>query len=309
MAKVRVYELAKEFGVESKAVMDQLKEMGEFVRSASSTIEAPVVRRLKEAFAAPAAHDQKAVQDHPRAAAQDAQAPRAKPVGRDGAAAAVGGRPAVGTAQRDGALTSRDDGVPAQRCRVPLRRPGSRRTALRARKAAPRSRRARPTGPASGLRPRLMARPPLPTAPRAAGAGSPSPASVPGRANRALPRVPGHRGPRPLPRTSAGVGQARPGPRPHGPAPRRGPPAAPGGPVSSGGQRGPVSPGGQVSQGQSGQGGPVSQGQGGQGGQVAKAARERGRPRRVHPGPVPRARCPAARRAPPRCPAARPEAG
>ena len=49
MAKVRVYELAKEFGVESKAVMDQLKEMGEFVRSASSTIEAPVVRRLKEA--------------------------------------------------------------------------------------------------------------------------------------------------------------------------------------------------------------------------------------------------------------------
>ena len=102
MAKVRVYELAKEFGVESKAVMDQLKEMGEFVRSASSTIEAPVVRRLKEAFAAPAAHDQKAAQDHPRAAAQDAQAQRAKPVGRDGAA--VGGRPAVGTAQRDGGL-------------------------------------------------------------------------------------------------------------------------------------------------------------------------------------------------------------
>ena len=55
MAKVRVYELAKEFGVESKSVMDQLKEMGEFVRSASSTIEAPVVRRLKEAFASKAA--------------------------------------------------------------------------------------------------------------------------------------------------------------------------------------------------------------------------------------------------------------
>ncbi|HYZ53270.1 MAG TPA: translation initiation factor IF-2 N-terminal domain-containing protein, partial [Streptosporangiaceae bacterium] len=50
MAKVRVYELAKEFGVESKAVMVKLQEMGEFVRSASSTIEAPVVRRLKEAF-------------------------------------------------------------------------------------------------------------------------------------------------------------------------------------------------------------------------------------------------------------------
>ncbi|HET9897036.1 MAG TPA: translation initiation factor IF-2 [Streptosporangiaceae bacterium] len=55
MAKVRVYELAKEFGVESKAVMAKLGEMGEFVRSASSTIEAPVVRRLKEAFAGEAA--------------------------------------------------------------------------------------------------------------------------------------------------------------------------------------------------------------------------------------------------------------
>src|SRR5580704_9936963 len=52
VAKVRVYELAKEFGVESKAVMAKLQEMGEFVRSASSTIEAPVVRRLKNEFSA-----------------------------------------------------------------------------------------------------------------------------------------------------------------------------------------------------------------------------------------------------------------
>ena len=50
MAKVRVYELAKEFGVESKVVMTKLEEMGEFVRSASSTIEAPVVRKLKESL-------------------------------------------------------------------------------------------------------------------------------------------------------------------------------------------------------------------------------------------------------------------
>src|ERR1700761_3966638 len=51
VAKVRVYELAKEFGVESKAVMAKPQQMGEFVRSASSTIEAPVVRRLKDEFA------------------------------------------------------------------------------------------------------------------------------------------------------------------------------------------------------------------------------------------------------------------
>ncbi|MGK5448462.1 translation initiation factor IF-2 N-terminal domain-containing protein, partial [Streptomyces radiopugnans] len=50
MAKVRVYELAKELGVESKVVMAKLQELGEFVRSASSTIEAPVVRKLTDAF-------------------------------------------------------------------------------------------------------------------------------------------------------------------------------------------------------------------------------------------------------------------
>ena len=48
MPKVRVYELAKELGVESKTVLTMLKDMGEFVRSASSTVEAPVERRLKE---------------------------------------------------------------------------------------------------------------------------------------------------------------------------------------------------------------------------------------------------------------------
>ncbi|MCH4208979.1 translation initiation factor IF-2 [Bifidobacterium sp.] len=51
MAKQRVYELAKDFGVDSKAVLEKLKDMGEFVKSASSTVEAPVVRRLKNAFA------------------------------------------------------------------------------------------------------------------------------------------------------------------------------------------------------------------------------------------------------------------
>src|SRR5215475_3243258 len=45
--KPRVHELAKELGVESKVVLAKLKEMGEFVKSASSTIEAPVARRLR----------------------------------------------------------------------------------------------------------------------------------------------------------------------------------------------------------------------------------------------------------------------
>jgi translation initiation factor IF-2 len=52
VAKVRVYELAKELGVDSKALMAKLSELGEFVRSASSTIEAPVVRKLRDAYPA-----------------------------------------------------------------------------------------------------------------------------------------------------------------------------------------------------------------------------------------------------------------
>ncbi|TYC11691.1 translation initiation factor IF-2 [Actinomadura syzygii] len=72
MAKVRVYELAKEFGVESKVVMAKLQEMGEFVRSASSTIEAPVVRRLTEAFS----NSSSSKQGDRRAAPKRPSAPR-----------------------------------------------------------------------------------------------------------------------------------------------------------------------------------------------------------------------------------------
>ena len=52
MSKIRVYELASELGYESKDVLAKLQEMGEFVRSASSTIELPVANRLKAAMPA-----------------------------------------------------------------------------------------------------------------------------------------------------------------------------------------------------------------------------------------------------------------
>ncbi|HZQ31076.1 MAG TPA: translation initiation factor IF-2 [Mycobacterium sp.] len=48
--KARVHELAKELGVTSKEVLARLSEQGEFVKSASSTVEAPVARRLRESF-------------------------------------------------------------------------------------------------------------------------------------------------------------------------------------------------------------------------------------------------------------------
>ncbi len=51
MAKLRVHELAKELGTTSKIVLQALKDSGEFVKSASSTIEAPVARKMREHFA------------------------------------------------------------------------------------------------------------------------------------------------------------------------------------------------------------------------------------------------------------------
>ena len=56
MAKPRVHELAKELDpsgkkVTSKVILAWLKDQGEFVKAASSTVEPPVARRVREHFA------------------------------------------------------------------------------------------------------------------------------------------------------------------------------------------------------------------------------------------------------------------
>ncbi|WBB98596.1 MULTISPECIES: translation initiation factor IF-2 [unclassified Solwaraspora] len=79
--KARVHELAKELGVESKTVLAKLKEMGEFVKSASSTVEAPVARRLRGAFAAASQSSSPSAPARPAAAPTNSTEPRvsAKP--------------------------------------------------------------------------------------------------------------------------------------------------------------------------------------------------------------------------------------
>ncbi|MBF4604308.1 translation initiation factor IF-2 [Curtobacterium sp. VKM Ac-2884] len=52
MAKPRVHEIASELGVDSKTALEKLKELGEFVRGASSSIEPPVARKLRAALQA-----------------------------------------------------------------------------------------------------------------------------------------------------------------------------------------------------------------------------------------------------------------
>lgn len=49
--KARVHELAQELGISSRKLLAMLKEQGEFVKSASSMIEAPVARRVRELLA------------------------------------------------------------------------------------------------------------------------------------------------------------------------------------------------------------------------------------------------------------------
>lgn len=77
MAKLRVHELAKELGISSKEAVTKLQEMGEFVRSASSTIEAPVVKKLRSAF--------------PQAGGAGAAKAAAKPAAASAAAASPAG--------------------------------------------------------------------------------------------------------------------------------------------------------------------------------------------------------------------------
>ncbi|GAA4368500.1 translation initiation factor IF-2 [Agromyces bauzanensis] len=73
-AKPRVHEIASELGVDSKIALEKLKEMGEYVKGPSSSIEPPVARRLKVALEAAGA----AAKAAPAAAPAKA-APAAKP--------------------------------------------------------------------------------------------------------------------------------------------------------------------------------------------------------------------------------------
>lgn len=261
MAKVRVYELAKEFGVESKVVMAKLKEMGEFVRSASSTIEAPVERRLKEAFSNSSSSskqgDNRGAQKRP--SGPRPAAPRPGPPG--GASDGQGARP---QAPRPAAP------------RPPAPKPGP---------GGPGGQ----SGPGQGGMPKPGPRPPVPpapstpvnapaaqapSAPPAAGPAAGGPAAGNGAGTRAPggpkpgPRAP-KPGPRPGPRqggggggrprpgnnpfssTNTGMGQApKPGPRP-GPRPGG---DRPGGDRPGGGPAGGPRPGGRS--GAPGAGGP-----------------------------------------------------
>ncbi|MBU2072888.1 MAG: translation initiation factor IF-2 N-terminal domain-containing protein, partial [Actinobacteria bacterium] len=104
MAKTRVHELAKEFGVESKFVLEKFKEMGEFVKSASSTVELPAEMRFRkeigeklkaEQASAPAAAEKPAAKPAPKPAAKPAaEAAPAEPAAASAPEAPAAEKPA-----------------------------------------------------------------------------------------------------------------------------------------------------------------------------------------------------------------------
>ncbi|MFJ9825321.1 translation initiation factor IF-2 [Streptomyces sp. NPDC101160] len=247
MAKVRVYELAKEFGVESKVVMAKLQELGEFVRSASSTIEAPVVRKLTDALQGPGGSAGKAAAK-PGAPRKAAPAPKpaapapaaaARPAAPKPGAPAPKPAPAAPAAPVTPAAPASSTPSPAPAASGP--RPGPK-PAPKPAPAAPAPTTpeftAPPSAPAAGPRPGGATPGPRPTSARP-GQQAPRPGQQAPRPGQQAPR-PGARpaGPRPgnNPFTSGGsTGMARPQtPRPQGGAPRPGGPGAPGAPRPQG---------------------------------------------------------------------------
>ncbi|TAL17120.1 MAG: translation initiation factor IF-2 [Frankiales bacterium] len=243
--KARVHELAKELGMDSKSVLTWLKENGEFVKSASSTVEAPVARKLREAFpAAPAAAEKPA--SAKKAPAKKAAAAAAEPE----APAAPAPTPQPTAAPASPAAPSGLPPRPATPGPRPGNNPYSSPVDTPVVPMPPRPPAARP-GPASpGM-------PPRPGAPSPS--SMPRPGATPGMPPRPAAARPGPAGPRPgpgmfppRPAGPGGPGGPRPGPgmfppRTGGPGARPGMPGAGrpgGGPGGRPGGGGPGGPGG-----------------------------------------------------------------
>ncbi|MFZ1381163.1 MAG: translation initiation factor IF-2 N-terminal domain-containing protein, partial [Scrofimicrobium sp.] len=80
---MRVHELAKELGITSKELREYLDSRGEFVKSASSMVEAPIVRQVSEHYTAqtkPEVKDTKETKAPPKPAAKPAKVEQSEPV-------------------------------------------------------------------------------------------------------------------------------------------------------------------------------------------------------------------------------------
>lgn len=91
MAQPRVHEFAKEVGVPSKEVIAKLKDMGEFVKSSSSTLNPMVLKKLRAEFPAAAANPAAKAAPAESAAKPAPKPAAAKPAAKPAAAPKPGG--------------------------------------------------------------------------------------------------------------------------------------------------------------------------------------------------------------------------
>ena len=240
MAQPRVHEFAKEVGVPSKEVIAKLKDMGEFVKSSSSTLNPMVLKKLRAEF--PAAAAKPAAKAAPAKAATESAAkpapkpaaakPAAKPAAAPKPAAA---KPAAKPAPKPAAKpAAAESAAPKPAAAKPAAKPA----------AAP-----KPGGPRPGNNPfasqQGMARPeaapkpaaPKPAAPKPGPKPGPRPGNNPFASQQGMKRGGGDSqrsgGPRPARNgRPGGNGGARPGGN-GGPRPAGG--ARPGAPRPAGG--------------------------------------------------------------------------
>ena len=197
---MRVHERAKELGLTSTELMGHLKEAGEFVKSSSSSLEPPVVRQMREKFAA----TPKTKKADAKPAAKAPKPSAAKPAAKKAAAPA-------------------DAAPKAAAPKAGAPKPGAPKPAA-APKSAPKPRGKKPEGapkpagrkPADANAPKPAPRrndAPRPARPGGPRPGGPRPGNNPYASSQGMPRPGGSGGPRPGgPRPGAsGNGGPRPG--------------------------------------------------------------------------------------------------
>ncbi len=229
MALPRVYDIAKELGIDSKVALAKLAELGEFVKSGSSTIAPPVAKKLREAFPdakpkeeapkkAPAKKAAAKTEETPADVAVEISAPvaakpAAKPKSKSVEAAPVAEAAAPSPTLPAPTLPSPIPGIP---------RPGNNPFATSQGMGIPRpvSRPAgnNPFAPSQGR----AGGPPRPGGPRPAGAGAPSRPGGPRPAGTGAPSRPGFGGGAPRPGGAPAAGGAFPARPGGGPAGGRG---------------------------------------------------------------------------------------
>ena len=250
MAKVRVHELAKELGVSSKALLAHLGDMGEFVKSASSTIEAPVVRKVKDNPPAADPKKKKKAAAKPSAAKPGAKPADTKPAApsaapKPGPAAPSTDAPTPGpSAPKPGPAAPEKPAAPAAEAPSPE---APEKPAAQAQPEPPATPGAKP-GPAAKPGPKPPAPGPRQSQPRSGGGRpGPRPGNNPYSSNQGMGtrrEGGGSAGPRPgnnpfassqgMPRPGQRRDGQRPGPRPGGAGQR---PGGAGAPAGGGGPR------------------------------------------------------------------------